>query len=222
MFNLREQELNHAYICMAFYSGLVPAQDVLLELGFKYMKSSKPKDQHEWIMYRDNGHIFLLNRGTDEPRDWFTNFLFRKDRTPWGKIHRGFHEAFEYISYELFCLKNFDVVYVGHSKGAAISAVCSVALGKMGHTHALLWGMPRVGNLQFKEVFNSKVQALRVVNLGDPVPYTPILNYFHVGHKEIRKNNAPMLKKHFMSNYIRSHPDFILENAPRHIRVLLS
>lgn len=215
---LRGIELDHAYVCLAFYSGLTAARDTIEELGFKFKGSSLAGDVHEWIVYTNDSVYFCLNRGTDEPNDWWTNIAVRKKLTPWGRIHRGFFKAFNHVSYRQAFLKTLPVVFTGHSKGAAVSAISALSW----NGQALLWGMPKVGDRAFQIMFDNQTTALRIVHSRDPVPWTPFINYYHVGNVIKRTSSKRCLRQHYMSNYVRSHPDFDIEKAPRHIKALLA
>lgn len=214
-------ELEHAFICYTFYSGVQAARDTLEELGYHYVTTSGADVRDEWIVYERDATFFCLNRGTDEVTDWFTNLHAGKVSTPWGRIHKGFYESFDYVSYKLNWLRGKRVVYLGHSKGAAISAICASAYGRKGETFGLFWGMPKVGNKTFADIFNARANAKRIVHTLDVVPWTPFFNYWHVSGLVKRRFSSRLLAQHNMKNYVLSHPMYCEDEAPSHVRALV-
>lgn len=110
---------------------------------------------------------------------------------------------------DLYKDEEISITVVGHSLGAAIATLNAVdiaqnsynkptdALEKACPVTAFLYACPRVGETNFKRVFNGlkDLRALRVKNISDIVPNYPILPYLDMGEELlINTQQSPFLK----------------------------
>lgn len=127
----------------------------------------------------------LILRGTNDPRDWLTNFNAIPERWPAGGfVHRGFAVAFELVRKEIAASLDKNVpsdcplFLAGHSLGAALATL----MASLRRPRALYtFGSPRVGDDDFGEIL-AGAPVFRVVNNRDVVTTVPPpLPFHHVG-----------------------------------------
>jgi predicted lipase len=105
-----------------------------------------------------------------------------------GSVHRGFKAALDLVwdtlleDYNRLC-EGRHVIFTGHSLGAALA---TLAMSRLDNYDAELYtfGSPRVGNSDFKAVFNFKFDSVyRFRNQNDIVTRHPLAlwDYRHVG-----------------------------------------
>jgi hypothetical protein len=138
-----------------------------------------------------NNNIFVLAfRGTEPSKsgDIQTDMRLYKKRTQEGKVHSGFHEAYQQISNELE--KSFmnqenwiwPLYITGHSLGGALATIATQHLEhkiKSQIAACYTFGSPRVGNEQYEQ--NIRAPFYRVVHSTDIVSLIPTIGYRHVG-----------------------------------------
>lgn len=190
--------LDYLDIAMMSYSDSPTVED------FKIIKEYNNKETGvQYFIGERNGKIILSFRGSDELKDWITNFKFWQKTVPYGntetkvKIHSGFYEAYQTVRNDI--LNFFDdyliehkvncIDMVGHSLGGGILILCAVDL-QFHHPkiqyNVVTFGCPRVGNKAFAKSYNKRlVKTLRVENGNDIVTKLPfkILGFKHVGIK---------------------------------------
>jgi Lipase (class 3). len=144
--------------------------------------------------------LHITFRGTDSPKDWQTNFMFRKMTIPYGntrspiRVHSGFLEAYKSpgvrdVIHRAVSDGIHKVSVSGHSQGAALATLCSVDLEYNFPAldyEVFLFGSPRVGNAAFRDSYNRRLlKVFRVDNGSDIVAMLPpaILGFRHVGMK---------------------------------------
>jgi len=153
-----------------------------------------------------DGKLLFVFRGTDGIIDWIFNFLFwMKKVTPYKdkisnkkiKVHYGFYK--NYLSIRNFIHEKVkesnlsEVVFHGHSKGAALAALAALDVFvnfPQKNVGSFVLGMPKIGNSYFKESFEKRlVDFIRIEYGSDLIPQIPpsycgylhIGNFFHIG-----------------------------------------
>jgi len=135
---------------------------------------------------------YIVFRGTKGLGDWIANMKIYQSRKPYGRVHRGFLNAFSVVQSEVFAAltraRFFDrkVYIAGHSLGGALAVIgAAQANFEIGETpiHGIYtFGMPKTCNRKcaryIHSVFNSRL--LRFVNNEDLVTKIPPLSR-HVG-----------------------------------------
>ncbi len=137
----------------------------------------------------------LVFRGTQERRNWLTNLNTLLTR--WsgeGSVHSGFNNAlanvWEEVEAHLSSL-NVPVFYTGHSLGAALATLAAAKKPP----HALYtFGSPRVGNAEFKKIFEN-IRSYRIVNHRDLTTTVPLttLGFCHVGQLHYITHDGTLL-----------------------------
>ena len=162
-----------------------------IEEHFKYIENKKTDTQS--FLFRKNNLIILVFRGSQQLKDWQTNFSLqlkpfnlqasKSAAAPSGKVHRGFHDA--WASVELDVVEQIkqwqtpktQLFVTGHSLGGALAALSAVSLESQGfHVNGLYtFGQPRVGDWEFVDKLKSdfRQRSFRFVNNNDVVPLIP-------------------------------------------------
>jgi len=127
----------------------------------------------------------LILRGTNDPRDWLTNFnAIPKRWAGGGLVHKGFAKALGLVwdkvtaSLARNVPSDCPLFIAGHSLGAALALLA----GSLRRPRALYtFGCPRVGDDDFGATL-SGVNVFRVVNNRDVVTTVPPpVPFHHVG-----------------------------------------
>lgn len=160
------------------------------------------------------GNQLLSFPGSDQTGDWISDFKFFKvKREGLGEIHDGFADCWDSLKNEVIKRidKNKPLYITGHSYGAGIALIASVSLYNQGFkpTSVYTFGTPRVGNKDWKRVFDKTgIELYRIKNGNDMVCNIPKLFYYHVG-QEVQINKRSWFSwlhskftDHLMSNYI--------------------
>jgi len=167
--------------------------------NFRYI-NSKVQDTQAFL-FRTDDYIVLAFRGSQELKDWQTNFRTRLQKfalttqmetldedasPPKGQVHRGFQTAWN--SVERGIIKQIrlwnegrkvplPLLITGHSLGGALATVAAASLVKRKYPVQGLYtfGQPRVGDLIFSAEINIllKGKVFRFVNNNDIVPHIP-------------------------------------------------
>jgi hypothetical protein len=139
----------------------------------------------------------LILRGTDDPRDWLTDFeaIPQKWETG-GFVHRGFKEAIDSVwaqitaSLDLHVPADCPTFMAGHSLGAALA---TLAASRRPPRALYTFGSPRVGDNDFGKTL-AGVPIFRVANNRDVVTtLPPPLTFHHVGELHYITHDGGML-----------------------------
>lgn len=112
------------------------------------------------------------------------------------KVHSGFYDQlFKSEVYHTFYNKFielinskdlYEIFITGHSLGAALASLFTFRLATSldRKINIISFASPKVGNYYWKQAFdkNQKINNLRVMVSSDPIPLTPIGNYYHVAN----------------------------------------
>lgn len=139
----------------------------------------------------------LVLRGTNDPRDWLTNFnAIPNGWAGVGLVHKGFAKALDLLwdkvtaSLDKNVPPDCPLFITGHSLGAAL-ATLAASLRKPRALYT--FGSPRVGDNDFRATL-SGVNAFRVVNNRDVVTTVPPpLPFHHVGELHYITHEGGML-----------------------------
>ncbi|KAA8496867.1 Phospholipase A1-II 1 [Porphyridium purpureum] len=130
--------------------------------------------------------------GFAEDLQWvYENPLYTK-----GRLHQGFSEAYQAVAEavlievrDLYKAKRRPVFLTGHSLGGCLATLCSLdlalslGLGKR-ELFVSTFGSPRLGNAQFRELYNQIVPIhWRFALTPDLVTKLPKIGYKHCGKK---------------------------------------
>lgn len=133
----------------------------------------------------DVQYAALVLRGTNDPRDWLTDFnAIPNDWAGGGHVHKGFAGALEAVwdkvtaSLDKNIPSDCPLFITGHSLGAALATLAA----SLRQPRALYtYGSPRVGDNDFRATL-SAVKVFRVVNNRDVVTTVPPpLPFHHLG-----------------------------------------
>ncbi|MCL2633677.1 MAG: lipase family protein [Oscillospiraceae bacterium] len=154
----------------------------------------------KYFLRKEEDVLYITFRGTDEPRQWLSNFRFSQKTIPYDnveskiKVHTGFLNSYKNNNVRGRILNAItgDMNYIkvsGHSRGAALAVLCAVDIQYNfpdRNIETVLFGCPRVGNKAFVKSYNKRVdKTIRVENGNDVVTKVPpaIMGYRHVGAK---------------------------------------
>jgi len=162
--------------------------------GFKWVNgfSSKETGTQAFLVVKDDrSYAVLAFRGTEQ--NWLdiqTDLRSRRVKTPKGKIHVGFRNAFASIEPDikksLARVEGIPLYITGHSLGGALATVATQILEWDSRfidqiAACYTFGSPRVGN----DEYDSSIKSMfyRVVNTTDVVTIVPLLlmGFVHVG-----------------------------------------
>lgn len=201
---------------------------------FRYF-NNKARDTQAF-MFRTNEFIVLAFRGSQEFKDWQTNFSTRLRKVsirskmqpleedwvpPRGQVHRGFQAAWESVETSVLrqlqqwnqkTAKPLPLYITGHSLGGALATVAAASLVKRKFNVQGLYtfGQPRAGDLVFATELNTDLEGkvFRFVNNNDIVPHVPP-PYLPWNPFRIYKHAGQMLYFDWRGNLI-SHPNPIV------------
>lgn len=119
------------------------------------------------------GAILCAFRGTDEPRDWWSNLrIVPADWPGGGRVHRGFRDALEdawSVVEEVLDASGLPVLLGGHSLGGALAVL---AASRRACAGCYTFGAPLVGDAGFAATLDD-APIFRVVHGRDLVPSLP-------------------------------------------------
>lgn len=210
---IKKYDLNNALrlseaSSLAYESKRKVKEHVKNNWGFKKFEFFDNADTQAF-MAANREVIILSFRGTESIQDWITDAKVKFVKGPFGRVHRGFSKALEYvwnnIAYTLHKFQdNKQSVWItGHSLGGALATLAVPKCYERGVKINGLYtfGQPRVGNKTFAGKFDKKYKHLsfRFVNNEDIVTRIPpgAFGYEHIGqvayfdsfgklHKDIR------------------------------------
>ncbi len=199
--------------CAQIYNGCVP---------FLSGDTFSWRNTTEYCVNITENLVTIVFRGTDSKAEWTSNLAFCRKKLPYGNakshvmVHSGFIDAYnnEFVRTRIHKLipdKRCRVIVSGHSRGAALAALCAVDLQynfPYLDIAVYLFGCPRVGNKAFAKSYNKRVcRTVRVQNGNDIVTKLPpaIFGYRHVGAAvNIGKARIPFavsFKAHYPEEY---------------------
>jgi hypothetical protein len=124
------------------------------------------------LLVEDAAHWVIAVRGTDEYRDWLTNFELIFRPTPFGRVHQGYYRAATGFLPELLDVLpasgDRPLLVTGHSMGAAVAALLALALERAGRPVAALYtfGQPQTGLRDYHRA-QSEIRYVRFVHGAD-------------------------------------------------------
>ncbi len=166
---------------------------------FQYFNNKKYDTQA--FIFRTDNCIVLTFRGSQEIRDWYTNFntklrkftIRREGQTAIssykGRVHTGFFLGWASVEKDVLKqIKHWQrqlqpgetlppLLVTGHSLGGALAtmAVASLQDNNMNVAGLYTFGQPRVGDLSFTRQLNTTLanKVFRFINNNDVVPHVP-------------------------------------------------
>ncbi|MEM7793442.1 MAG: lipase family protein [Cyanobacteria bacterium P01_C01_bin.118] len=198
--------LSLAKVSMLVYQDIRYVLDILRLWGIKDIRedfqyfNNKEYDTQAFI-FRTDKCIVLAFRGSQEIRDWYTNFstklrkftIRREGQTSIssykGRVHTGFFLAWASVERRVLAqirswqkeLKPGEqlppLVVTGHSLGGALATMAAASLQDNNISVAGLYtyGQPRVGDRSFTRQLNTNLanKVFRFINNNDIVPHVP-------------------------------------------------
>ncbi|PYH99491.1 alpha/beta-hydrolase [Aspergillus ellipticus CBS 707.79] len=143
-----------------------------------------------------NEAIVLAFRGSSDLSNWIANIdadlVDASDLCTGCEVHSGWWKTWEtvastitsYIESAATSYPDYDIVFTGHSLGAALAAIAATVLRDAGYTIDLYdFGQPRIGNLALADYITDQTSGsnYRVTHTDDIVPKLPpeLLGYHH-------------------------------------------
>jgi len=184
-----------ALACKAVYE---KQDDVLLKTLNKWgftnnLLISEPKHDVQLFIASSDKVIVVCFRGTESKKDWIVNLNAAGKERDYGKVHKGFYEAFESVESQIDTfieqqvhLQDKKLFICGHSLGGALALMMTAEMAfndKLYHKQfsgLATYGQPLLGNKKFKNSVLSSFssQYARFANTGDIVTNIPP-NYVH-------------------------------------------
>ena len=146
--------------------------------------------------------------GTDSVADLLADFDVKPDPVPLlGHVHGGFWSAYLAIQNEVIAAASGqDVIFVGHSLGAALAVVAAASFVANGNPVKAVWGFapPRVSPEPCISTVLAKTPMALYRNGNDAVPAVPPLWPQSGSLIQIGKASLPFinLKDHALERYI--------------------
>lgn len=150
--------------------------------------------------------------GTDSVADLMADFDVKPDPVPFlGHVHGGFWSAYLAIQSEVIAAASgHEVIFVGHSLGAALAIVAAASFVSNGNPVKAVWGFapPRVSPEPSVAAVLSKTPTTLYRNGNDAVPAVPPMWPQSGSLIQIGKASLPFinLKDHALSRYIAALP----------------
>lgn len=187
------------YQDMSYVAEISQRWTIDVKNDFRYF-NNRDRDTQA-VLFRTKTFMVLAFRGSQEIKDWQTNFRTRlkkftittgmeplkEDWTPpRGQVHRGFQAGWNSIEDSVIrqirkwnqsLEKPLPLFIAGHSLGGALATVAAASLVKRKFDVQGLYtfGQPRVGDLIFTAEIGQLLQGkvFRFVNNNDLVPHIP-------------------------------------------------
>lgn len=188
------------YQDMTYVTEVSDLWDIDIRNNFRYF-NNKQRDTQAFI-FRTDECMVLAFRGSQEIRDWYTNFntqlrnftIRKAGKTTLssykGSVHTGFFLGWASIEKAVLAqIQRWEKVsekkgqklppllITGHSLGGALATMAAASLHENGIDVAGLYtfGQPRVGDLRFTRQLNRNLEnkVFRFVNNNDVVPHIP-------------------------------------------------
>lgn len=187
------------YEDMGYVAEISQRWGIEVKNGFRYF-NNRSRDTQAFMMRTPN-FMVLSFRGSQELKDWQTNFSTRlrkfaiksameplqEDWTPpRGQVHRGFQSAWDSVEGSVIQQihrwnegrhEPLPLLICGHSLGGAVATVAAASLSKRKFNVQGLYtfGQPRVGDLVFVAEIGKELdgKVFRFVNNNDIVPHVP-------------------------------------------------
>jgi hypothetical protein len=158
--------------------------------------SDSKTDTHGFVGHsvgESTQNIVVSFRGSVSLSNWITNLNFPKTsaypQCTNCRVHEGFYKAWMSVKDVVVAevqrlLKIYpkaQIFVTGHSLGGALAALCAAQLGastaslKDPIEGVYTYGQPRVGNINFRDFYNSGTHvSWRLTHYRDPVPHLPL------------------------------------------------
>lgn len=186
------------YQDMRYVTEISDLWDIDIRNNFRYF-NNKQRDTQAFI-FRTDECIVLAFRGSQEIRDWYTNFntqlrnftIRKAGKTTLssykGHVHTGFFLGWASIERAVLAqIQRWQneaegqalppLLVTGHSLGGALATMAAASLNENGINVAGLYtfGQPRVGDLTFTRQLNRNLdgKVFRFINNNDVVPHIP-------------------------------------------------
>jgi pimeloyl-ACP methyl ester carboxylesterase len=170
--------LHLAELCHAVYSNPETTMPKLFfDLRFDSVRSIGDGTNKAVVAIKGDTSIVVF-RGTDEIRDWLTNFDVRNVSLDHGNVHSGFWNAYQELRSDIVSALNEHqpkhIWVTGHSLGGAMAVCCAYDLEQTSELRInglVTFGQPKLGDAKFAEhvdtVFLGRYFAFS--NDNDPV-----------------------------------------------------
>ncbi len=172
-----------AYV--SFEDDLGALKQALTAGEFELVATFNKQGTQAFLAMRDDMAI-LSFRGTEKSSDDIvTDMNLKFTETRMGKVHQGFHLAYQEVHKEIESavdkIKDRPIYITGHSLGAALATIATWYLDRDNLAACYTFGSPRVGDRHLD--MKIKTPVYRVVNDADIVTNLPMvsLRYEHVG-----------------------------------------
>lgn len=133
--------------------------------------------------------VLVAFRGTEELADWLANMNISAETVPYGKVHRGFHDAYMLVAEAVKPLvleaanQSKSLVFTGHSLGGALAMLLAMDLPDHVDVAGLYtFGQPKTASNKASEAISARHGHAyhRFVNDQDVVARIPP-NFTHAG-----------------------------------------
>jgi hypothetical protein len=194
-------------------------------------------DTQCFLMLTKEGELVIAFRGSQQARDWVTDFAgwsvpYGNDKTK-IRLHWGFSQAYGHHArgriHRFINMYRNEIKWTtvcGFSLGGALATLCAVDLQYNGLIDAqkmdcLPAGNPRVGNEAFVNSFNKRIpRCWRTYHRNDLVPNLPpyVMGYRHAGKKNPWATWNPLsgIINFFRSKELRKRDSFDLADIVNH------
>lgn len=138
--------------------------------------------------------IYIVFRGSQTIRNWLEDLEFIQIQYQYCdcKVHYGFYKTALNIMDGLIPVikkvkeqyHNYSVIVTGHSYGSAVAQLISIELLVLLQIESTVYtfGQPRIGDANYANFINTKINLWRIVHNRDIVPHIPFTNgldYYH-------------------------------------------